>query len=157
MSNAVALRTHLRPGDEFIAAQNAHQVISEGGGYAALAGAAVNVIETERGVFSGEQVTQRIRPDDPHYARTRLVCVENTHNAGGGTVWTEAELTDVTDAARANGLALHLDGARLLNAAVALGTSGLRDRALALTASRSACPKGWAAPSGRSWPGPARS
>ena len=121
MSNAIALRTHLRPGDEFIAEKNAHLVIWEGGGYAALAGAAVNVVETKHGVFTGEQVTQRIRPDDPHYARTRLVCVENTHNAGGGTVWTEAELTDVTDTARANGLALHLDGARLLNAAAASG------------------------------------
>ena len=121
MGNVVALRTHLRPGDEFIAEKNAHLVIWEGGGYAALAGAAVNVVETKRGIFSGEQVRQAIRPDDPHYARTRLVCVENTHNAGGGSVWTESELTDVTRAARENGLALHLDGARLLNAAVASG------------------------------------
>ena len=147
MGNAAALRTHLRPGDEFIAEKNAHLVIWEGGGYAALAGAAVNVIETERGVFSGTQVSQAIRPDDPHYARTRLVCVENTHNAGGGTVWTESELTDVTEAARANGLSLHLDGARLLNAAVASGRTareiGARFNSVTLCLSKGlGCPIG---------------
>ncbi len=121
MSNAIALKTHLRPGDEFIAERNAHLVVWEGGGYAALAGAAVHALETERGVFTGAQVTQAVRPDDPHYARTRLVCVENTHNAGGGTVWSREELSEVAGAAQAHGLALHQDGARLLNAAAASG------------------------------------
>ncbi len=121
MSNLVALKTHLKPGDEFIATHNAHLVVWEGGGYAAVAGASVNALHTERGVFTGQQVRGAIRPDDPHYARTRLVCAENTHNAGGGTVWTQAELAEVSGAARASGLALHLDGARLMNAAAAMG------------------------------------
>ena len=121
MGNLVALKTHLRPGDEFIATHNAHIVVWEGGGYAAVAGASVNALTTERGVFSGAQVAAAVRPDDPHYARTRLVCVENTHNAGGGTVWTRGEIEDVAAAAREHGLALHLDGARLLNAAAASG------------------------------------
>ena len=121
MSNLIALKVHLRPGDEFIATHNAHMVVWEGGGYAAVAGASVNALHTERGVFTGEQVRDAIRPDDPHYARTRLVCVENTHNAGGGTVWTQAELTEVAETARANNLSLHLDGARLMNAAAAAG------------------------------------
>ena len=116
MSNLIALKTHLRPGDEFIATHNSHIVVWEGGGYAAVAGAAVYPLTTERGVFTGAQVKAAIRPDDPHYTRTRLVCVENTHNAGGGTVWTPEELEDVASAARENGLALHLDGARLANA-----------------------------------------
>lgn len=120
MGNLVALKTHLKPGDEFIATDNAHIVVWEGGGYAAVAGASVNALRTERGVFTGQQVRDAIRPDDPHYARTRLVCAENTHNAGGGTVWTRAELADVSDAAKEKGLALHLDGARLMNAAAAL-------------------------------------
>ena len=120
MSNLVALMTHLTPGDEFIATHNAHIVVWEGGGYASVAGAAVNMIFSERGTFSGKQVTDAVRPDDPHYPRTRLVCVENTHNAGGGTVWTPEQLADVSKAARASKLALHLDGARLLNAAAAL-------------------------------------
>jgi len=119
MSNLIALKTHLKPGDEFIATHNAHMVVWEGGGYAAVAGASVNALQTERGVFTGKQVTEAIRPDDPHYARTRLVCAENTHNAGGGTVWTAEELADVSDAAKAHGLAMHLDGARLMNAAAA--------------------------------------
>ncbi len=121
MGNLVALKTHLQPGDEFIATHNSHIVVWEGGGYAAVAGAAVQALTTARGVFSGAQVTAAVRPDDPHYARTRLVCVENTHNAGGGTVWTREELEDVASAARGHGLALHLDGARLLNAAAASG------------------------------------
>ena len=119
MSNLIALKTHLKPGDEFIATHNAHIVVWEGGGYAAVAGASVNTLTTERGVFTGAQVDSAVRPDDPHYARTRLVCVENTHNAGGGTVWTQEELADVSDAARKHGLAMHLDGARLMNAAAA--------------------------------------
>lgn len=119
MSNLVALKTHLKPGDEFIATDNAHMVVWEGGGYAAVAGAAVNALHTDRGVFTGQQVRDAIRPDDPHYPRTRLVCLENTHNAGGGTVWTLAELADVSNAARENDLAMHLDGARLMNAAAA--------------------------------------
>jgi threonine aldolase len=119
MSNLIALKTHLKPGDEFIAAHNSHIVVWEGGGYAAVAGASVNALHTERGVFTGRQVADAIRPDDPHYARTRLVCTENTHNAGGGTVWTAEEMADVSSAARKHGLAMHLDGARLMNAAAA--------------------------------------
>jgi len=121
MSNLVALKVHLRPGDEFIATHNSHMVVWEGGGYAAVAGASVQALTTERGVFTGAQVTAAVRPDDPHYARTRLVCVENTHNAGGGTVWTREEVEEVAGAARANGLALHLDGARVMNAAAGSG------------------------------------
>ena len=119
MGNLIALKTHLRPGDEFIATHNAHIVVWEGGGYAAVAGASVNALTTERGVFTGAQVRAAVRPDDPHYARTRLVCVENTHNAGGGTVWTREELEDVAGAARENGLLMHLDGARVMNAVTA--------------------------------------
>ncbi len=139
MSNLVALKTHLTPGDEFIATHNAHLVVWEGGGYASVAGAAVNTIFSEHGTFSGRQVADAVRPDDPHYPRTRLVCLENTHGAGGGTVWTPAQIADVVGAAKAHGLALHLDGARLLNAAAALGvpvreiTAGLDSVTLCLS------------------------
>ena len=121
MANAVALKAHVKPGDEIIIETWAHIAVWEGGGYAALAGAAINPIETDRGVFSGAQVEAAIRPDDPHYPFSRLICLENTHNAGGGTVWTADEIADVAQTARAHGLALHLDGARLMNAAVASG------------------------------------
>ncbi len=121
MANAVALQVHLKPGDEFIAERWAHIVVWEGGGYAALAGAAINALTTENGVMTGEQVAAAIRPDDPHYPKTALVCVENTHNAGGGTVWTREQLDDVTQTAKRHNLSLHLDGARLMNAATASG------------------------------------
>ncbi len=123
MANAAALKTWLRPGDALIASHNAHIVVWQGGGYAALAGAAATLISTETGVFSGAQLAEAVSPDDPHFPQTRLVCVENTHNAGGGTVWTLPELDDVAQAANARGLGLHLDAARLFNAAAASGLS----------------------------------
>lgn len=121
MSNLAALRTHLRPGEAFLAEAHCHIIRWEGGGYAAVAGASPLPISTERGVFTGAQVEALLPIDDPHYAHARLVCVENTHNFGGGTVWTTDEVADVAQTARAHGLRLHLDGARVLNAAVALG------------------------------------
>ncbi len=121
MANLIALKLHLKPGDELIASHNAHLLNWEGGGYAAVAGATVSAIHTETGVFTGAQVDAAVRSADPHFPQTRLVCLENTHNAGGGTVWTQAQLADVQEAAQRHGLAVHLDGARLLNAAAASG------------------------------------
>jgi len=120
MCNLAALRTHLRPGDSFIAEARCHIIRWEAGGYAAVAGASPVLLPTQRGVFSAHQVTEAVAPDGQNFAPTRLVCAENTHNAGGGTVWTVAETDEMAQAAKALGLALHLDGARLLNAAVAL-------------------------------------
>jgi threonine aldolase len=76
----------------------------------------------DRGVFTAEQVRSAVRPDDPHFARTRLVCVENTHNYAGGCIWKPEETAAVAGAAHDLSLALHLDGSRLLNAAVKRGT-----------------------------------
>lgn len=121
MANLIALKTHVKPGDEIIAARHSHIVGWEGGGYAAVAGASLNALDTPTGVFTGAQVEAAIRPDDPHYPRSRLVCLENTHNAGGGTVWSREQLQEVQAAAQRHGLAVHLDGARLLNAAAASG------------------------------------
>jgi len=123
MANLVALKTHVKPGDEIIASRNAHIVAWEGGGYAAVAGASLSAIETATGVFTGAQVDTAVRPDDPHYPKSKLVCLENTHNAGGGTVWSREKLQDVRTAADRHGLAVHLDGARLLNAAAASGVA----------------------------------
>ena len=121
MANQIAIRVHTQPGDEVICHELSHIRLYEGGGPAALSGCLLAPLAADRGVFSPEQVRAAVRPDDPHFARTRLVCVENTHNAAGGCVWQPAEVTAVTDAAREMGLGLHLDGSRLLNAAVALG------------------------------------
>lgn len=121
MCNLAALRAHLRPGEGFLAEARCHILRWEAGGYAAVAGAVPTLLPTERGVFTPRQVRDAVAPAGQNFAPTRLVCAENTHNAGGGTVWTLAETAAMAQQARALGLALHLDGARLLNASVALG------------------------------------
>jgi threonine aldolase len=121
MANQLALRIHTEPGDEVMVEANAHIYYHEGGGPAALSGLTCNLLQGERGIFSGATVEAALRPVDSHFPRSRLICVENTHNRGGGKIWTLAQIKDVAECGRRNGLALHLDGARLWNAAAATG------------------------------------
>ena len=121
MANQIAIRVLTRPGDEILCHEDAHIRLYEGGGPAVLSGCLLYPLPGPRGVFTDTQVRAAIRPDDPHFAHTRLVCVENTHNAAGGCVWRPEQVDAVARATRAAGLFLHLDGSRLLNAAVALG------------------------------------
>lgn len=123
MCNLIAHAIHCHPGDEMIIEAWCHPVHFEGGGPAVHSRASVKTIQTETGIFSAEQIEGAIRPDDPHFPRTRLVCVENTHNLHGGRVWPIAAVKSVAACARRHGLLMHLDGARLLNAVVATGTS----------------------------------
>jgi threonine aldolase len=127
MANQIALQVHARPGDDVIVGQSAHNWLFETGAAGALAGVQMTLVGDD-GRFSGSDVRAHVKPDNHHMPPTRLVCVENTHNMGGGLVWDRPALDDVLAAARACGLATHLDGARLWNAAVALGT---RERELA--------------------------
>jgi threonine aldolase len=78
-------------------------------------------LEGKRGIFTGTDLEAALRPTDPHFPQTRLVCVENTHNRGGGKIWSVEQIRDVATAARRHKLKLHLDGARLWNASVASG------------------------------------
>jgi threonine aldolase len=128
MANQLAVRCHTEPGDEIIVEGNAHVYYYEAGGPAALSGVMCRCLGGERGVFSGADIEIVLRPIDPHFARTRLVCVENTHNRGGGKVWALEQIQDVAATARKHGLQLHLDGARLWNAAAA---TGIHERAYA--------------------------
>jgi threonine aldolase len=122
MCNEIALRLHTRPGgDEVILARNSHPVMAEAGGPAQLAGAMLYPIDCEDGMFSSEQLRAAIRVPDRHAPRSRLVCVEQTTNFGGGRVWSLEAIRDVVGVAREAGLRAHLDGARLLNAVVASG------------------------------------
>lgn len=121
MANQIALKVHTQPGDEIICHENAHIRLYEGGGPAVLSGCLLYPLSGARGIFTPEQVRAALRPDDPHFARTRVVCVENTHNAAGGCVWTQEETRAVAAVTRELGLAFHLDGSRLLNAAVKSG------------------------------------
>lgn len=123
MCNEIALRLHARPGgDEVILDRTAHPVNSEAGGPAQLAGLMVHVLDGSRGVFTANQVESAIRPPGNRYQpRSRLICVEQTSNLGGGTVWPLSTVTEVLEVAARHGLRTHMDGARLMNAVVASG------------------------------------
>jgi threonine aldolase len=122
MANQVCIKTHTQPGDEIVMERTNHPFNSESGGLAALSGVQVNLLDGERGVITAEQVARVMRTgEDVHHAPTRLVCLENTHNRGGGNVYPLEVIRAISTLARARGLAMHLDGARLLNACVAAG------------------------------------
>lgn len=121
MANQMAVRGHTEPGDEVLVEGQAHVYYYEGGGPAALSGVMCRCLNGQRGIFTGEDVEAALRPSDPHFPRTRLVCVENTHNRGGGKIWPLEKIAEVAGVARKHGLQLHLDGARLWNASVAAG------------------------------------
>lgn len=121
MANQLALRAHTKPGDEIIISKDAHCWRHESGALAALAGVQTAQLPTH--VFSGADVRGAFKGEDPYQAHTRVVAVENTHNMGGGIVWDLASLAEVTQTAKQLGIAAHLDGARLWNAAVALKTT----------------------------------
>jgi threonine aldolase len=119
MANQAALRVHTRPGDVVIATHDAHILKYEAGAASALSGLQIKTIGRE-GTFSAEEVRGALHPGDIHFAPTTLLAVENTHNAAGGRVLRPEPLADVARVASAAGLALHCDGARLWNAAIAL-------------------------------------
>ena len=121
MCNQIAVLLHCRPGDEILTDKTSHIVNAEAGGAAALAGAMVRTLDGVDGVFSAEQLEDGVRAKRRHAPRSRLVAVEQTSNQGGGTVWPLATLGEVAGVARRHGLALHMDGARLLNATIASG------------------------------------
>lgn len=124
MANQIALRTLTEPGDEVIAEGAAHIFRYELGGPAVHSGLVMTSLETEDGRFTAAQLREVVSaPGDLHMAPTRLVCVENTHNGGGGRVWPIEQVLEVTAEARKHGLAAHLDGARLPNAEAASGVS----------------------------------
>ena len=123
MCNQVAYRVHCRPGDEIILDEWAHGVNAEAGAIAALSGANVRVLNGDRGVFDADQVRAAIRPYRPDVPRSRLVSVEQTTNRAGGAIWPLAAIEAVVGVAKENGLAAHMDGARLLNAQVATGVA----------------------------------
>ncbi|MBN2477265.1 MAG: low-specificity L-threonine aldolase [Pirellulales bacterium] len=121
MSNLIGVRLHCRGGDELICESGCHIYNYEQAGYAQLSGVAARTVEGKYGVMRPEQLHGLIRPDNTHLVRTRLVCLENTHNRGGGRIQPYDVVEAICRWARENGLRTHLDGARLLNAVVATG------------------------------------
>ncbi|HEV8358907.1 MAG TPA: GntG family PLP-dependent aldolase [Candidatus Thermoplasmatota archaeon] len=121
MGNVIALMVHTRRQGEVILERESHMYLSEGGAGAALAGVQSWPLEGKEGVLAPEQVRAALRGDDPHHPRTGLVCLENSHNRHGGAVLTRDHVRAVKEVLDPHHIPLHLDGARLFNAAAALG------------------------------------
>lgn len=121
MANQLAIRVQTKPGDEVIVDSRAHIVRYEQGAASALSGVQLHMVPTERGLLSPEQVEAAIRPKDPYTLPTGLICLENTHNGGGGSIYTLTAVERIRAIAQAHQVPMHLDGARLFNAVVAAG------------------------------------
>jgi threonine aldolase len=153
MTNQVAVRVHCKPGDEFICETGCHIYNYEQGAYAQLSGVAVRPVEGTGGVLQPEQLYGLIRADNEHLVRTRMVCLENTHNRGAGRVQPYEVVEQICDWAGQHGLRRHLDGARLFNAVAASGIAA--DRWAAHFDTVSVCfSKGLGAPVGSALAGP---
>ncbi|MEX0676303.1 MAG: GntG family PLP-dependent aldolase [Pirellulales bacterium] len=126
MSNQLGVRVHCVPGDEFICEAGCHIYNYEQGAYAQLSGIAARTVEGQTGVMRLEQLTGLIRGDNEHLLRTRLVCLENTHNRGAGRIQPYEIVESICNWAHTSGLVTHLDGARLFNAVVATGIEAKR-------------------------------
>lgn len=121
MANLVALCCHTQPGDEVILGERCHIILHEAGGMARIAGLMPHPLPDPGGALDPEAVRAAVRSDDIHHPRSRLICVENTHEASGGRVVPLPVLRALQTVAREEGLALHMDGARVFNAAAACG------------------------------------
>ena len=120
MGNQVSLAAHTQPGDAVIAGQGVHMFLHEAAAGAAISGVQFTLVGAD-GFFGPEDVRASAFPDDQHFPRTRLVCIENTHNSSGGRVFPLPRVLEVAAAARELNLVLHLDGARIFNVEVATG------------------------------------
>ena len=123
MCNVAAILTHCRPGEEVLTHATAHILSSESGVHAALSGVQIQPLDGARGLFDADALRAAIRTRTRYTIPQRLLSVEQTANIGGGTVWPQEQLDAVVAVAREQGWATHMDGARLMNAAVAAGTS----------------------------------
>ena len=121
MTNQVGVRIHCKPGDELICEVGCHIYNYEQGAFAQLSGIVTRTVEGAAGVLHVDQLRGLVRPENDHLVRTRLVCLENTHNRGAGKIQPYETLVSICEWARDAGLRLHLDGARLWNAAAATG------------------------------------
>src|SRR5712675_1676389 len=128
MCNIAATLSWCRPGDEILAHETAHIIAREGGAHAALGGFQITPLKGADGQFSPETFRAALHPRSRYQPPQTVISVEQTANIGGGTIWKKAALDEVAKIAKANGLATHMDGARLLNACVATGISA-RDMA----------------------------
>jgi threonine aldolase len=129
MSNAIAIKAQTRPGDEIVTHCKSHIYLYEAGGYAALAGCSISLVEGKRGQMLPDDVQRAIRKvagSDSHYPDCSLVCAENTANVSGGSIYDQEILDDICEVAHRNDCRAHLDGARVFNAVVGSGSDPAR-------------------------------
>jgi len=126
MTNQIAIRLHCQPGDEFLCEADCHVYNYEQAAFAQLSGIVARTIQGINGVLEPEQLLGKIRPSGDHMVQTKLVCLENTHSRGGGTIQPLENVDAICQWSHENGLAMHLDGARLFNAEAATGIDAKR-------------------------------
>ncbi len=122
MSNAIAIKSQTTPGDEIVTHKKSHIYLYEGGGYASLSGCSVSLVDGDRGIMNPDDVRLAIRKSagsHSHFPNCSLICVENTANMGGGSLYPLDVLDEICKIAHENNCRAHLDGARLFNAAIA--------------------------------------
>lgn len=123
MGNQLCIKAHTQPWDELICDKDAHILNYESGSIAGLSHVQVLTATGEKGIFTSEQVEELIRPEAYYLPKTKLVCVENTHNRGGGSIFPIEKIKKIKSVCEKNNLKYHLDGARLWNASIATGIS----------------------------------
>jgi threonine aldolase len=121
MTNQIGIRVHCEPGDEFLCDYNAHIYVYEQGAFAQLSGLVSHTLPGRDGILDLEQIQPAVRAGNDHSVRTRLICLENTHNRGSGRIYPLEKIQSISTWARSQGLKMHLDGARLWNAIAATG------------------------------------
>lgn len=154
MSNQICIRAHTVPGDEMLCEAACHVYNFEAGGPAVLSGVTCRTIEGDFGILDVSQLEGKVRPVNDHLVRTRIVSLENTHNRGGGRIFPLEKIQAISAWARKHGLIMHLDGARLWNAAVATGVP-LKEWARHFDSVSVCFSKGLGAPVGSALAGPA--
>ncbi|MBA3794310.1 MAG: low-specificity L-threonine aldolase [Rubrobacter sp.] len=122
MTNQIGVHVNTNRAEEVLIHDGAHVFVYEGGAPALLSSVQLRTLPGERGILDPETVRAAIRPENVHFPRSRLLCLENTHNTAGGTVYPLEDFAEVAAVAREKGLKVHLDGARLFNAQAATGT-----------------------------------
>jgi len=123
MGNLIAIKVWTHHGDEVICEERSHVNLYELASMSAVAGCMPRIARGEEGILAWSQIEAVIRPKIYYDSQTALICLESTHNMAGGTVYTSAQISDICQHAHAAGLKVHLDGARVFNAAVALGVT----------------------------------
>jgi threonine aldolase len=118
MTNQIAIKVHTQPGDELICAENSHVYKYEGGGVAFNSGVQIKLLAGDYGRITASQIEEAINADDIHFPVSKLVCLENTSNRGGGSIYDLEEISRIAALCKTKNIGLHLDGARIFNALV---------------------------------------